>query len=227
MGRTGQIRSAVLASGGVDSTVLLAEELHAGYEVTPIHVRSGFAWEDAEERRLRRLLTCPPFLGATSPLVTLSAPVHDVYPSDHWAIAGTPPGLHSPDAAVYLEGRNLLLISKAAIWCRRHDVSRLVIASLAGNPFPDATSEFFQALSRAVSLGLAHPIEVAAPFLRMTKAEVVGRGRALRVPLELTLSCMNPGHGDAHCRACSKCRERWAAEIHLTTSSREPTRSRS
>lgn len=208
MGRPGQIRSAVLASGGVDSTVLLAEELHAGHVVTPIHVRSGFAWEDAEDRVLRRLLTCPPFLGATRPLVSLSAPVHDVYPADHWAITGTPPGLQSPDAAVYLEGRNLLLIAKAAVWCREHDVSRLVIASLAGNPFPDATTEFFQAVSQTVSIGLAQPIEVAAPFLRMTKTEVVRRGHTLGVPLELTLSCMNPGPGDSHCRACSKCRER-------------------
>ena len=208
MGRPGQIRSAVLASGGVDSTVLLAEELHAGHEATPIHVRSGFAWEDAEARTLRRLLTCPPFLGPARPLVTLSAPVDDVYPADHWAITGSPPGLHTPDAAVYLEGRNLLLITKAAVWCRQHNVSRLVIASLAGNPFPDATSEFFLAASQAVSVGLAHPIEVAAPFLMMSKTKVVARGRALGVPLELTLSCMNPGPGDSHCRACSKCRER-------------------
>ncbi|MBM3751516.1 MAG: 7-cyano-7-deazaguanine synthase [Acidimicrobiia bacterium] len=211
MGRTGQIRSAVLASGGVDSTVLLAEELSAGHEATPIHVRSGFAWEDAEERALCRLLTSPLFLGSARPLVTLSAPVDDVYPADHWAITGSPPGLHTPDAAVYLEGRNLLLITKAATWCRRHDVSRLVIGSLAGNPFPDATTGFFQAASQAASVGLAHPIEVAAPFLIVSKADVVVRGHVLGVPLELTLSCMKPGPGDSHCRKCSKCRERWNA----------------
>ncbi len=208
MRREVQVRSAVLASGGVDSTVLLAEELHAGHVVTPIHVRSGLAWEDAEHRALRRLLTAPPFLGTARPLVTVSSPVQDIYPADHWAITGTPPGLHTPDAAVYLEGRNLMLIAKAAIWCGRHGVSRLVIASLAGNPFPDATAEFFAAASTAVSIGLAHPIDVTAPFLPLSKAGVVARGRALGVPMELTLSCMNPGPGDAHCRACSKCRER-------------------
>lgn len=208
MRREVQVRSAVLASGGVDSTVLLAEELHAGHVVTPIHVRSGLAWEEAEDRALRRLLTSPPFLGATRPLVTVSAPVRDVYPADHWALTGTPPGLHTPDAAVYLEGRNLMLIAKAALWCREHGVSRLAIAALAGNPFPDATAEFFAAASTTMSMGLAHPIEVAAPFLMMSKGDVVGHGRTLGVPLALTLSCMNPGPGDSHCRACSKCRER-------------------
>lgn len=211
MGRPSQIRSAVLASGGVDSTVLLAEELHAGHAATPIHLRSGFAWEDAEARTLRRLLSSRPFLGTARPLVTLSAPVDDIYPVDHWAITGSPPGLHTPESAVYLDGRNLLLITKAAIWCHQHDVSRLVIASLAGNPFPDATTEFFLAASHAVSVGLAHPIDIAGPFLTMSKVEVVARGHALGVPIDLTLSCMNPGVDDAHCRACSKCRERFGA----------------
>jgi 7-cyano-7-deazaguanine synthase len=63
-------------------------------------------------------------------------------------------------------------------------------------------------MARALSLGLDHPIEVATPFLDWSKEEVIGRGVELRVPLELTLSCMNPAPGPAHCGRCSKCRER-------------------
>jgi 7-cyano-7-deazaguanine synthase len=37
---------------------------------------------------------------------------------------------------------------------------------------------------------------------------VIKRGIELRVPLELTLSCMNPAPGPIHCGLCSKCRER-------------------
>jgi 7-cyano-7-deazaguanine synthase len=48
---------------------------------------------------------------------------------------------------------------------------------------------------------------VAAPFASMEKSEVIRLGIELKVPLELTLSCMNP-HEGRHCGQCSKCRER-------------------
>jgi 7-cyano-7-deazaguanine synthase len=202
------VRSAVLCSGGLDSAVLLAEELARGHDVTPIYVRSGFWWEAAEARTLTRLLARPPFQGQANALITLTAEVRDVYDPGHWALAGTPPGYDSADEAVCLVGRNLMLITKAAVWCRLHGVSRMVIGSLGGNPFPDATREFFAQMSSALSAGLAHPVTVAAPFLAMNKADVVARGLALGVPLTLTLSCLKPGLGDAPCRSCSKCRER-------------------
>jgi 7-cyano-7-deazaguanine synthase len=78
---------------------------------------------------------------------------------------------------------------------------------LQGNPFPDATPEFFDAMARALSLGLARPLRVATPFAAMHKADVVKLGASLGVPFEYTLSCMNPRKG-RHCGQCSKCRER-------------------
>ena len=89
----------------------------------------------------------------------------------------------------------------------RARLTRLYIGPLAGNPFPDATPEFFATMARALSLGLATTIEVAAPFAAMHKADVIAAGRTLGVPLELTLSCMQPA-GGLHCGRCSKCRER-------------------
>lgn len=202
------MRSAVLCSGGLDSAVLLAEELALDQEVTPIHVRSGFVWEAAEARALTRLLAVPPFLGRTRSLVTLSADVRDVYDTRHWALTGTPPGYDSADEAVYLPGRNLMLLTKAAVWCHTNGVTRLAIGSLRGNPFPDATDEFFAQMSNALSAGLAHPLTVAAPYLAMNKPDVIARGLALGVPLAWTVSCLKPGADDAPCGQCSKCRER-------------------
>ena len=199
--------SAVLFSGGLDSAVLLASELTRHQPVWPIHVRAGLAWENAERRAIDRLLTSPPFAGHALTLTTLTVDMRDVYPASHWAVTGTPPAYDTPDEDVYLDGRNVVLTSKAAVFCARHGVSRLVLGPLAGNPFPDARPEFFAAMSRALSLGLDHPIEIDAPFLAMSKEEVIALGRRLRVPIELTLSCMNPT-GDAPCGRCSKCRER-------------------
>jgi 7-cyano-7-deazaguanine synthase len=120
---------------------------------------------------------------------------------------GTPPAYDTPDEDVYLAGRNVVLLSKAAVYCAAEGIHRVAIGPLAGNPFPDATPAFFEAMSRALSLGLDHGIEVAAPFAALHKADVVKLGVALGVALEMSLSCMSPRDG-LHCGLCSKCRER-------------------
>jgi 7-cyano-7-deazaguanine synthase len=88
--------------------------------------------------------------------------------------------------------------------------SRIVLGTLSDNPFPDATPAFFAAMGQALSLGLHHPIEITTPFATLHKHDVIRLGEDLGVPLELTLSCMNPADGTppVHCGRCSKCRER-------------------
>jgi 7-cyano-7-deazaguanine synthase len=142
------------------------------------------------------------------PLTVLSAPITEVY-GNHWSVSGTGvPGADAPDEKVFLPGRNILLIGLAAIWCSTHGVSRIVIGSLAGNPFPDATPEFFASFARTLSLGLRHEIQVEAPWLGLHKGDVVRLYKDL--PLELTFTCMAPQHGK-HCGRCNKCRERQMA----------------
>jgi 7-cyano-7-deazaguanine synthase len=199
--------SAVLFSGGLDSAVLLALERRHHDAVLPIHVRSGLSWEDAEARAIARLVSLAPFAGRVEPVVTLAVDMRDVYPSSHWAVVGDPPAYDTPDEDVYLDGRNIVLVSKAAVLCARRGIERLALGPLQGNPFPDATPEFFSALSHALGLGLAHPISLATPLTTYHKEDVVRLGLELGVPLADTLSCMNP-RNDRHCNRCSKCRER-------------------
>jgi 7-cyano-7-deazaguanine synthase len=198
--------TAVLLSAGLDSAVLAAAEAR-DWHVHPVYVSTGLAWETGELIALERLLAVPPFSGCLAPLTRLAFTVHDLYPPTHWALRGEPPAFDTPDEHVYLTGRNVVLLSKAAIYCAQHRIGRIALGPLAGNPFPDATPQFFGAMANALSLGLAHPLEVAAPFMTMEKADVIRLGVELGVPLELTLSCMNPRDG-RHCGQCSKCRER-------------------
>jgi 7-cyano-7-deazaguanine synthase len=175
-----------------------------------VYVAAGLAWETAEQRVIAELLGRPPFTNAPNrvfPLARLECDMRDVYPASHWALQGTPPAYDTPDEDVYLHGRNVALLSKTAVYAAARKISRIVVAPLAGNPFPDATPQFFSALNAALSLGLSAPIEVSAPFAHLHKEDVVKIGAALGVPLELTLSCMNPS-GTMHCGLCSKCRER-------------------
>src|SRR5438876_10387282 len=101
---------AVLASGGADSSVLIAELLERHPAVLPIFVRGGLHWEDAELEHLRRFLAaiaCPPL----RPLCLLDQPVCDVY-GEHWSTTGRGvPGADTNDGAVFLPGRNLFLLT--------------------------------------------------------------------------------------------------------------------
>ena len=198
--------TAVLLSAGLDSAVLAAAEARVGM-VHPLYVSTGLAWERGERAALDRLLATAPFAVNVAPVSRLSFTVEDLYPATHWALRGTPPAFDTADDEVYLAGRNVVLLSKAAIYCSQHHIGRIALGPLAGNPFPDATPQFFETMARALSLGLGQTITVDTPFLSMAKSDVIRLGVELGVPLELTLSCKNPQEG-GHCGQCSKCRER-------------------
>ena len=214
--------TAVLLSGGLDSAVLLADEAsRAGARhVQPIYVSAGLAWEASERQMVSRLLAAPLYAGIR-PLASLTVDMRDVYAASHWAVRGAPPAYHTPDEDVYLPGRNIILLAKAGVFCAVASLDRIVLGTLAHNPFPDATDDFRATLARALSLGLAHDVQIAAPFAGTSKAEVTRRGFELGVPFEFTLSCMNPrvqqvGPDEpVHCGTCSKCRERHDAFLEL------------
>jgi 7-cyano-7-deazaguanine synthase len=195
---------AVLASGGADSAILVAELLRHHAAVHPIYVRFGLAWEATEEAHLRSFLetlTGP----ALCPLVVLDVPIAPVYGS-HWSLSGEDvPDERTTDDAVYLPGRNLLLLSLPSVWCALHGVHAIALGTLKGNPFPDATDAFFADFSALVQRGMDHGLEVVTPFAGLVKADVLELGRGLA--LEHTLSCIDPDNG-RHCGRCNKCAER-------------------
>lgn len=197
--------TAVLFSAGLDSAVLLAQAAREGPAI-PLHVSVGLAWEHTEFEVATRLLATPPYANA-QPLVRLSLDMRDIYPASHWAVRGEAPAFDTPDEDVYLEGRNIVLLAKAAVYMAREKLTRVLLGPLAGNPFPDATPEFFSTMQRALATGLNHPIAIDTPFTEMHKGDVIKLGAELGVPFELTLSCMQPVEG-RHCGRCSKCRER-------------------
>ena len=187
---------------------MLLGTLARRYEVHPLYVRCGLAWERAEQVLLAR------FLGALrrhpgarlAPLVRLDLPVRPLYGAAHWSVAGRGvPGERASLASNYLPGRNLLLASLAAVHCVRARIPTIALALLADNPFPDATPAFLAGLARLASRALAARVVIRAPFRGFHKEAIIRRGRDL--PLALTLSCARP-RGLRHCGRCTKCAER-------------------
>ena len=197
-------RACVLISGGLDSCVLLAHLGEQGREITPLYVQAGLVWERVELIWLRRFLASLNHSGL-KPLKRLSFPVEDTYQT-HWSTTGQAvPGAHSEDSAVYLPGRNLLLLSKAAVYCALNRIGVIALGLLKGNPFPDATPAFLRGFESLASQALTHSLEIVTPFSSLSKAAVIELGKAF--PLELTFSCIRPV-GEKHCGGCNKCAER-------------------
>ncbi|NOY29976.1 MAG: 7-cyano-7-deazaguanine synthase [Planctomycetes bacterium] len=201
---TTPITTAILLSGGLDSAILLGHLLQQGARVQPIYITTGCIWQAAEQRAIEQFLAA---IGssAIAPLVELAVPLADLY-GEHWSFTGQDvPDQTTPDEAVFLWGRNPLLLMKAMLWCSMHDISRLALATLRCNPFADATPQFFQQFQQALATATESRVEILRPFAAQNKQQVLALGADL--PLHLTFSCLSPQE-DQHCGICNKCAER-------------------
>lgn len=194
----------LLLSGGIDSAVLLYQLLVRGWEVVPFYVRTCCLWQACELQAIEQFLPSLEQPGL-SDLVVLDMPVDDLY-ANHWSLTGSHvPDDATPDEAVYLPGHNPLLLIKPALWCQMHGVENLTLATLANNPFRDATPAFFANFEAMLEEAMGGTLRIARPFEQLAKSQVLEIGRDLR--LELTFSCLAPV-GGLHCGHCNKCAER-------------------
>lgn len=197
----------VLASGGLDSSILIGHLLKARRPVQPFYIRTGLFWQAGELPALTKFLqaVATPDLAE---LVVLDLPLGDLY-QDHWSLTGQQiPAADSPDEAVFLPARNALLLVKAAAWCQLHGIGTLALAALGTSPFDDASAEFIHDFQAAINRGSNQSLQLKLPFGGLNKREVMNLGRDL--PLELTCSCLAPVDGK-HCGQCNKCFERRTA----------------
>ena len=196
-----------LVSGGLDSCVMLAALAGRYRKVYPVFIQSGLAWEAAELQHLKKFLRSARIPRVQS-LTVLDLPVRDLY-GIHWSTTGRKvPNARTPDEAVYLPGRNLLLLSKAAVFCALHKIDTIAVGSLDHNPFPDATPKFFREFAAVAGEALGFRMKVIAPFRLLPKRIVIRCGKSL--PLHLSFSCIAPRQG-MHCGRCNKCAERQQA----------------
>lgn len=112
--------------------------------------------------------------------------------------------------STYVPFRNGLFLSVAASVALANDCEEIYYGAhmddAAGNAYPDTSSEFNDAINKAIYIGSGQKLQLIAPFIHMTKKEVVSCGVSLQVPYELTWSCYE-GH-DKACGVCATCIDR-------------------
>ena len=189
---------------GLDSCVMVGLLACDHVQVTPIFVRSGLRWEDDEFKALTRFFETLDSVMVRS-IVEISMDAAPFYES-HWSTGSFDvPDAQQPDEAWYLPGRNLLLLSAAALYGGTHNIGRLAIGLLGSNPFTDATPEFLRSFELMAGIAMDTNFEVLTPLAGMHKADVIRAGQSF--PIGDVLSCASPIEG-RHCGICGKCGER-------------------
>lgn len=112
--------------------------------------------------------------------------------------------------STYVPFRNGLFISTAASVALSKGCSIIYYGAhsddAAGSAYPDCSDEFNNAMGQAVYIGSGKQLEIKAPFVNLTKADIVKEGLRLKVPYELTWSCYEGG--DKPCGKCGTCIDR-------------------
>jgi 7-cyano-7-deazaguanine synthase len=201
------MKAVLILSGGVDSSTLLYKMLHDGYEVTALtfnyaqrHKKEiDCAREIAEKVHIRHYIVD---LSSLASLLGDSALLGGMQvPSCHYT--------EQAAKKTVVPNRNMIMLAVAVGYAEAHDILEVFYAAHKNDStiYPDCRSEFIEALRPAIRLATAwHPVELQAPFVDMSKAEIVKMGLALQVPYQLTWSCYR---GEARpCRACPTCIER-------------------
>lgn len=115
--------------------------------------------------------------------------------------------------STYVPFRNGLFLSTAASFAISKGCSRIYYGAhsddAAGNAYPDCSEAFNRAMNEAIYEGSGRQVEIVAPFIGLTKAEVVKKGLEAHVPYERTWSCYEGG--DEPCGRCGTCIDRQMA----------------
>jgi len=113
----------------------------------------------------------------------------------------------------YVPYRNGLFLSSAASIALSFGCEEIYYGAhsddAAGNAYPDTSMAFNNAISDAIYIGSGNALKVVAPFVKLTKADVVKKGLELGAPFELSWSCYEGG--EKACGKCGTCRDRLKA----------------
>ena len=200
--------SLVLLSGGIDSCVVLAQEVHSGRRPRWLAIDYG----QRHRRELDSAQAIAAHYGLQHHGQVATLPSGILGGSALTGDAPVPSGLaptHPGQSVTVVPGRNLLFLSLAVAVA----ASARLPSVLIGCNFDDRA---IYADSRASFLGLidhaassVYGVNVYAPLAGITKAEVVRMGRHLGAPLHLCWSCYQGG--EAPCGQCGACKTLSAA----------------
>ncbi len=206
-------RAVVLCSGGVDSTTVMAMAKKQGYEIYSLSFRYGQRHdiEIAAAERVSR------FFNVAQHLV-LNLDLDKIGGSALTDAIDVPKGRSQKDMegeipVTYVPARNTIFLSYALAWAEVLGAADIFIGvnALDYSGYPDCRPDYIAAFEAMANLATKAGVEgttkiqIHAPLLHMTKAEIITAGAALGVDYSLTHSCYDPLPGGSPCGRCDSC----------------------
>jgi 7-cyano-7-deazaguanine synthase len=203
-------KAVLLLSGGLDSYTAGAIARRDGYELYALTVRYGqvhmreiaAAREVAANLRVTRHVELDVDLAAFGGSALLG---EGEIPKDRaLETAGIP--------STYVPARNTIFLSLALGWAEVIGAEAIVLGvnALDYSGYPDCRPEYLEAFVRLAALATrsgteGRPLEICAPLLRMSKAEIIREGLTLGLDYGLTHSCYDPDRSGKPCGHCDSC----------------------
>ena len=203
----------IVFSGGMDSTVLLADSQDKKKEVVAISYDYGSKHNVRELAAARQ--TCLG-LGIDHKIITLDF-INALFSSDLLRSGGEiPDGMYDEPSmkSTVVPFRNGILLAIAVGYAESIGAGEVVLGSHIGDHFiyPDCRPEFNEAFSQAAFLGTDEKVRVKFPFSNLDKREIAEIGRKLGVDFAKTWTCYKGRK--IHCGVCGACSERKYALKH-------------
>jgi 7-cyano-7-deazaguanine synthase len=209
-GRRSRPLAVVLASGGLDSAVCLAEAVRK-YDVGLLHINYG---QRTEARELRAFENLADHYGITRRLVADITYLKEIGGSslvdENLSVETGLPATEGPVPSTYVPFRNAHILCVGVSWAEVNGAEALFIGAVQedGSGYPDCREEFYLKFGAAVDAGTKPEtrIAIATPLIGLDKEAIVRRAFELEVPLHLTWSCYTDS--DRACGECESCRLR-------------------
>ena len=210
---TAATAAVVLLSGGLDSATAAAWATSKGYRLSALSIDYG--------QRHRCELDA-----AKNVAASLGISDHVVLPIDLAAFGGSAlvdPSMPVPknrsDADIglgipvtYVPARNTVFLSLALAMAETRGVGAILLGvnAIDYSGYPDCRPEFLAAFAEVARLGTkagveGRPIELVAPLVTLSKAEIIRLGLSLGLDYGLTTSCYDPDIDGRPCGRCDSC----------------------
>ncbi len=211
------MKAMVLFSGGIDSTTCLglAVKKYGKENVIALSISYGqkhsceteAACKIAEYYGVERVTLDLSLIFKYSDCSLLSGSEKEI---PHESYAQQLEKTDGAPVSTYVPFRNGLFLSSAASMALSKGCSVIYYGAhaddSAGNAYPDCSSVFNNAMNTAIYEGSGRQLKIEAPFVGMSKADVVKTGLELNVPYEMTWSCYEGK--DKPCGKCGTCIDR-------------------
>src|SRR3954470_20848109 len=207
-------KAIVLLSGGLDSTTTLAVARNQGFATHALSFRYG----QRHEHELKAASRIAKYFDVVQH-VTFDVNIGQFGGSALTAAdIDIPKNRTSQDMShgipvTYVPARNTVFLSIALAWAEVLEADDIFVGvnALDYSGYPDCRPEYISAFEQMANLATKAAVEgrqriqIHAPLIELSKAQIIQRGLALGIDYGITHSCYDPDGQGRACGSCDSC----------------------